>query len=95
MEYVLTDESFLTDLTAACGVLIRVDSLIFLIKKTKASTRPAETPMIKSNRTVSKKVAASTNESVFFSRIILATSLRSLMFQATTINTGAMLASGT
>ena len=33
-----------------------VDSLIFLIKKTKASTRPAETPMIKSNRTVSKRL---------------------------------------
>ncbi len=61
---------------------------------TIAKSRPTPTPVVKSIETVNKNVATSINESADLVFKICANSLRSLIFQATNIKIGAILASG-
>src|SRR5690606_14848017 len=70
------------------------NSLICLANKMTANNKPTWTATVRLTKTVNKKVAAKTRESaVFIFRRSMNVCL-SLIFQATIISTGAILASG-
>src|SRR5690625_5840624 len=71
-----------------------IDSLIRFTKENMARSKPTWTATVKFTNTVNRKVTARTRESLDFNLIIWVNDLYSLIFQATRIKIGAMLASG-